>query len=119
MTIHEKIAVMTAYHEGKEIEIKRNEIATWSTCIGELEFNFQNYEYRIKPEKKPFLWNIENSEILLGKVVKYVEGIYLITKVRQKYFGTNHHEFYFVDFPKDLQIKIDNKWILFKDYRPE
>ena len=68
MNIDNMIAVLTAYKEGKEIEIDIHQ--SWHT-VGKnyKEFDFVNKTYRIKPEPKliPFDYNDD----LVGKVVKH------------------------------------------------
>lgn len=54
MTLREKIAVMIAYDEGKAIECRyadRSSHDDW-TVIKEPVWNWADYEYRVKPEKK-------------------------------------------------------------------
>ena len=57
MTIDEKIEVLQAFKDGKEIEctIKTDEI-NWITLTTEPVWNFHVYKYRIKEETKELLW---------------------------------------------------------------
>lgn len=56
MTTKEKIAVMTAYENGTEIEYKRKCSGVWSTLINPF-WNWGEYHYRVKPKNK--LWYYE------------------------------------------------------------
>ena len=118
MTLDEKIAVMIAYKEGKKIEIKNKGTSNWTLYIGEPRFSFHDYDYRIKQEKKPFLWNIENSEILLGKMTRNEYCSSIITYIDEIQFkhGVNFYNYNCTD---NLEIKIDGNWIPFQDYKPE
>lgn len=118
MTIDEKIAVMTSYKEGKQIEIKGGVYLDWNNT-STLDFDFINFEYRIKPDEKPFKWNLDNAEILLGKIVKWEGELCTIVDITTVRFRTAKYSFYLDTKCSDLQIKIGNKWILFKDYNPE
>lgn len=53
MTTAEKIAVMQAFEDGKQIEFRRsfNNNNVWIDCGGPV-WNWDIYEYRIKPEEK-------------------------------------------------------------------
>ena len=116
MTIDEKIAVMTAFRDGKQIEFLS--INGWKE-IDTPSWNFLNHEYRIKPSEKLFDLNFENTEILLGKIVRYKRSSYTIICVSGFSFSTKYHDFSLSSMDPDLEIKTDNKWILFKDYKPE
>lgn len=71
-TIEEKIAVMQAFAEGKEIEIYDKHTAKWTPAINP-DFNWKGCDYRIKeePEKPEYIpFSFEDAEQLIGKVVK-------------------------------------------------
>lgn len=55
MTTEEMIKVMKAYDEGKAIEWRYSTMTTKDTwyAVKEPVWNWFDYEYRIKPEKKP------------------------------------------------------------------
>ena len=55
MTIDEKISVMQAFKEGKEVEfiMKNYSIAVWKPIFGTPVWNFQECDYRAKPEPEP------------------------------------------------------------------
>ena len=51
-SIESMIEVLQAYKDGKTIEYFSTMDGTWSSCIGEPLFNFDDYQYRIAPEQK-------------------------------------------------------------------
>ena len=51
-SIESMIEVLQAYKDGKKIEYLSTMDGTWSSCIGEPLFNFDDYQYRIAPEPK-------------------------------------------------------------------
>ena len=54
MKISEQIAIMKAYEDGKTIEQKRFDRTEWESIVYDenFQFNFSEYEYRIKPVPK-------------------------------------------------------------------
>ena len=54
MKVSEQIAIMNAYQDGKTSEGKRYEETKWESIdnINNYQFNFSEYEYRIKPVPK-------------------------------------------------------------------
>ena len=54
MKVSEQIAIMKAYENGKTIEQKRFDRTEWESIdnIENYQFNFPEYEYRIKPVPK-------------------------------------------------------------------
>lgn len=71
-TIQEKIAVMQAFADGKEIEIYDEYTSKWISASGP-NFNWTGCDYRVKEEPKqpeyiPFTF--EDAEFLIGKIVK-------------------------------------------------
>ena len=54
MKVSEQIAIMKAYENGKTIEQKRFDRTEWESIdnIENYQFNFTEYEYRIKPVPK-------------------------------------------------------------------
>lgn len=72
-TTQEKIAIMQAFADGKEIEITPNSHeGIWTLCK-EPNWDWPMYDYRVKEEPKepkyiPFTF--EDAEFLIGKVVK-------------------------------------------------
>ena len=54
MKVSEQIAIMKAYEDGKTIEQKRFDRTEWESIVYDenFQFNFAEYEYRIKPEDK-------------------------------------------------------------------
>lgn len=64
MTINEMIEVLQAYKEGKPIEFKRPLWSEWNIKCNSI-FNFNEYLYRVKKEKKEVWLNIYPSNIPL------------------------------------------------------
>lgn len=58
MKVSEQIAIMKAYEDGKTIEQKRFDRTEWESIdnIENYQFNFSEYEYRIKqvPKYRPY-----------------------------------------------------------------
>ena len=54
MKVSEQIAIMKAYEDGKTIEQKRFDRTEWESIVYDenFQFNFSEYEYRIKPVPK-------------------------------------------------------------------
>ena len=54
MKVSEQIAIMKAFEDGKIIEVKRYDESKWESIvhIDNYQFNFSEYEYRIKPVPK-------------------------------------------------------------------
>lgn len=70
MTTKEKIAILQAYDDGKQIQIKAkpehlgdimrhrgipSNYLDWRDNIGSMHFNFSWYDYRVKPEPREFI----------------------------------------------------------------
>ena len=60
MDIKEQIAVMQGFADGKEVEFKEKDSSRWRTPIYKLTWNWQGFDYRIKPEPpiKEIKWGI-------------------------------------------------------------
>ena len=54
MKVSEQIAIIKAFEDGKTIEVKRYDETKWESIdnINNYQFNFAEYEYRIKPVPK-------------------------------------------------------------------
>lgn len=54
MKVSEQIAIIKAYEDGKTIERRSYFTSVWKSIdnIENYQFNFSEYEYRIKPEQK-------------------------------------------------------------------
>ena len=54
MKVSEQIAIIKAYKDGKTIEQKRFDRTEWESIVYDenFQFNFSEYEYRIKPVPK-------------------------------------------------------------------
>lgn len=84
-TIQEMIAVMQAYEDGKEIELRRLADSKYYDCKNP-SWNWDNYDYRVKvvkeaPEYIPFTF--EDADFLIGKAIKKDGGhVYSILGVQ-------------------------------------
>jgi len=72
-TTKEKIAVMQAYVNGEKLEILLPSMG-WDEwrAVGEPHWDWQNIDYRIKPEPKLRPWNPE--EVPVGALMKTKSG---------------------------------------------
>ena len=70
-TLEEKIAVMQAFKDGKEIEFAPNCFTNkiWNYTRDPIWNWFEN-EYRVKPTPEYIPFTFEDAEFLIGKVVK-------------------------------------------------
>lgn len=69
MTIDQQIAVMQAFKEGKTIEYKNKAHDGWSVN-SDPAWNFDDYDYRVKPEPNPTKYKpFSFKDDLVGKVV--------------------------------------------------
>ena len=73
-TLKEKIEVMQAFLDGKEIEIYNDVVdpCYWES-IANPEFNWEYNDYRIKPEPVQVPFNISDYESRLGKKMRHVK----------------------------------------------
>lgn len=85
-TIEEKIAVMQAFADGKEIEFTPNSsCGVWTSCK-DPNWDWPMYDYRIKEKPKdhkyvPF--SFEDAKLLIGKAIKEdVGAIYTILSIQ-------------------------------------
>ena len=76
-TTVEKIAVMQAYVDGKEIECRSDDCPAWDKTASPL-WNWYKTDYRIKPEPEYTPFTFEDAEFLIGKVVKHKKENYLV-----------------------------------------
>ena len=67
-TIQEKIAVMQAYVDGKEIETFDGKV--WHH-VNIPFWNWNDVDYRVKEEPEYVPFSFEDAEFLIGKVVKH------------------------------------------------
>ena len=75
-TIEEKIAVMQAFADGKEIELRLLTDSEYYDCKNP-GWNWGNYDYRVKPEPEYIPFTFEDSEFLIGKIVKSKNRIWV------------------------------------------
>ncbi len=90
MTTKEKIAVMQASEDGRNIEFKRNRCDEWITCPRDsLLWNWTDGTYRIKPEPKLRPWKPEDIKIgsLLRNVPPHEGNDYLAHRMIIGVFG--------------------------------
>lgn len=75
-TIQEMIAVMQAYEDGKEIQLRLLTDSKYYDCKNP-GWNWDNYDYREKEElKKPEYvpFTFEDADFLIGKAIKSKDG---------------------------------------------
>ena len=76
-TIKEKIAVMQAFADGKEIELRLLTDSEYYDCKNP-GWNWGNYDYRVKPTSEYIPFTFEDAEFLIGKLVKSKNWIEMI-----------------------------------------
>ena len=69
-TIQEKIAVMQAFIEGKKIQLRHFNDSKYYDCT-KPGWNWDSYDYRIKPATEYVPFTFEDAEFLIGKPVKH------------------------------------------------
>lgn len=76
-TLKEKIEVMQAALDGKEIEVNRDDGEGWRSSFMPQNHAWEwgNYDYRIKPEPMEFHMNVFKSSTLLGNTREAMEEI--------------------------------------------
>lgn len=89
-TTQEKIAVMQAFAEGKQIEYAKRHFVnkSWTSTI-EPVWNWCENEYRIKTEPEYVPFTFEDAVFLIGKVVKCKTQDYTVMITSCTEFGTN------------------------------
>ena len=75
-TIEEKIAVMQAFADGKEIECFSLTQMKWIKVCSP-RWDWFNDDYRVKPEPEYIPFTFEDSEFLIGKLVKSKDKIWV------------------------------------------
>lgn len=68
-TTQEMIAVMQAFVDGKTIEANPVFADEWDTCF-EPVWNWNDTDYRVKPEPKYVPFSFEDAEFLIGKIIR-------------------------------------------------
>lgn len=68
-TTAEKIAVMQAYEDGKEIEYSYKDCPAWKRATTPT-WNWSTTDFRVKPEPEYIPFAFEDAEFLIGKAVK-------------------------------------------------
>ena len=96
-TLEEKIEVMQAYKDGKQIEIYSNKLQRWVdwTIDSEPDFNWELYNYRIKEEPKK---KVKLYQVLLKYVTDY--------HISLKFFKTEQEAIYHYDGSGFIVIKL-------------
>jgi len=70
MTTKEKIEIMQAYENGKKIEWRPNAFKRpWNDYLNEPEWNWEYYQYRIKPEEPNSIPATEEELEIIGRGV--------------------------------------------------
>ena len=68
-TLEQKIKIMQAALAGAEIEMVESEEFPWED-VAKPDFNWSDYDYRIKPENKQVPYDFSDAESLIGRKVK-------------------------------------------------
>ena len=69
-TTQEMIAVMQAYEDGKEIQLRLLTDSKYYDCKNP-GWNWDNYDYRVKQATEYVPFTFKDAEFLIGKVVKH------------------------------------------------
>ena len=80
--------IMKAYADGKELQILR--MGVWGDCNIPPMFDWNNYDYRIKPEPKYVPFTYEGREQLRGKWLmhqNYHEDQHMIIRINMNGVG--------------------------------
>ena len=93
-TLDEKIKVMQAYKDGKQIEGKRNEASIWLPCKIPC-WDWYTYDFRIKKEPKKI---VKLYQVLLKYVTDY--------HISLKFFKTEQEAIYHYDGSGFIVIKL-------------
>lgn len=91
MTLEEKIEVIRAYDEGKEVEVYTPYIAYWKPLKDDI-WNFEIYQYRIKP-KRTFKFKVNDNLVYRGDAAKPSPTIYTVMHVDDTGYTLNNGEF--------------------------
>lgn len=87
--IKEKIAVMQAYADGKEIEACNSKSTGYYLCI-EPHWDWSSWDYRIKPKAPEYIpFTFEDAEFLIGRLVKCKTQDYTAMIISCTQLGTN------------------------------
>lgn len=82
-TLEEKIEVMQACLDGKTIEIFEDGIWNdWKANRQFPDFNWTDFDYRIKPENKQVPFDFSDVESLIGRRFKSINGDYYYIATR-------------------------------------
>jgi hypothetical protein len=90
-TLKEKIEVMQAALAGAEIQYKDR--CEWYTATSPW-WDWENTDYRIKPENKQVPYDFSDAESLIGKKVKRLtrgQAIGIITSIYETVFSRDAH----------------------------
>ena len=91
MTLEEKIEVIKAYDEGKEVEVYTPYIAYWEPLKDDI-WNFEIRLYRIKP-KRTFKFKLNDNLVYRGDATKPSPTIYTVMHVDDTGYTLNGGEF--------------------------
>lgn len=72
----EKIAIMQAFVDKKTVEYYTEEFNIWLKVVSPI-WNWEKWEYRIKPELQYQRFDFTDAEKLIGKVVKSKNNDYI------------------------------------------
>lgn len=83
MTHDEMISMVYSHKHGRPVQFKWNN--GWNDAGENHQFNFSNYEYRIKPEPKLRPWKPE--EVPVGALLKYLDVVAVLSFKNELGFG--------------------------------
>lgn len=91
MTANEKVKVIKAFNEGKEVEIYSPYIANWKPLKDDI-WNFEIYQYRIKP-KRTFKFKVNDVLVYRGDENKPSPNLYTVMNIDNNGYTLNGDEF--------------------------
>ena len=103
-TLEEKIEVMQAFLDGKTIQDNIDGEWTDWTCPNPPLFEWNNHDYRVKPENKQVPYDFSDAENLIGRKGRHKEerSVSVITCV-----------------DNDSTVMIQGSWVNMKDLEEE
>ena len=72
-TLEEKIRIMSACLAGAKIEMTESKGFPWED-VATPDFNWSDYDYRIKPENKQVPYDFSDAESLIGRKLRREDG---------------------------------------------
>ena len=113
-TLKEKIEVMQAALAGKEIEIEDYGQENWQLARCPLKWNWQVFNYRVKPENKQVPYDFSDAENLIGRKFKnkQTSNIFLSTYINSTNIHFGSLSYTFSSMAEELEIWNNtlNRW---------